>query len=208
MTDLSAEELADIRAKAEKASPGLWTRDDVEIRDGADRTIGEMIGPETSDRQDARNAAHVVSAQPTTVMRMVDMITARNARIAQPKDRAMVASEMMERVAEAIKLAPKYWVRRNKARSDGLHHEVGWNPDGGDPEITVALATADEAEQEAASMTWKARARAAIIAMREPTLLMEAAGDSEASGWMQVAPSGPVWQAMCDAALTPTSSAP
>ena len=51
-------------------------------------------------------------------------------------------------------------------------------------------------------------ARVAIAAMREPTEAMEAAGDDKAEGWMSAAPAGPVWRAMCDAALADPTSSP
>lgn len=108
--------------------------------------------------------------------------------------------EMVDRVAAAIADTPNLVMRVNKARGDGLIHEICWPA----PELIVIAAYRDHEEAfiRIQQLQHRAWARAGILAMREPTKAMIEASNREWDGRMSHRSSG-AWQAMIDAALSP-----
>lgn len=122
-----------------------------------------------------------------------------------------MTQNMVERVAEAI-LRVDLFSRYNDWTSDhvpGLPIEIFRYGGGDEPEIVVVERFPAEVGEDTALIKAEAnaRARAAILAMREPTEAMVASGIARVeectSGWSCVAPCSAehAWQVMINAAL-------
>jgi len=89
-------------------------------------------------------------------------------------------SDFLEQVAKAIETVPQPWVRNNKLREDGKTFEVGYADDGPIDDDTIhvvaAYADHDEAMRHRDRLERDMRARAALEALRDPTIQMLKAG--------------------------------
>lgn len=114
-------------------------------------------------------------------------------------------TEILERVAAALGQPVAITIRMNKASV--LPFEVV--DTSGEPVVLSAWLEHDVAAEEAQHMALLARARNAIMAMREPTIEMLDAGNHATAFWMSVGKGMEAqrnkyaarWRAMIDAAL-------
>ncbi len=82
-------------------------------------------------------------------------------------------SEMVERVARALKTVPGVHGRTNKMRSDGLIYEIGYVPEGKQDFLVLrAMPSVDGYGDAVNELQSQLQAKAAIAAMREPTEAM------------------------------------
>jgi hypothetical protein len=102
-------------------------------------------------------------------------------------------SEMVVRVAEAIRDVSNVWRRVNKMRNDEFIYEIGYDHDAG-PVVVEVYSDYTEAMSAQLRLQEAMQARAAIAVMREPTREMIRAGCSAATNLG-------AWRLMIEAAL-------
>lgn len=110
-----------------------------------------------------------------------------------------MSNEKVDEVAKAIEGIPDIWGRRNKSRTDGFQWEVGYVKLGeaiseNTTHIIAAFANPSDAAKRAEQERKLFRARAAIAAMREPTLEMLEAATHHSRDDL-------IWRAMIDECL-------